>query len=46
MLPGSQNNTKENWNDGLRNNINNDLTFENFVEGKSNQLAKGLVFRW
>ena len=41
MLPGSPKTTpRKNWNDRLRNNINNDLTFENFVEGKSNQLAK------
>ena len=41
MLPGSpQAVPRKNWNERLRNNINNDLTFENFVEGKSNQLAK------
>ena len=41
MLPGSPKTTpRKSWNDRLRNNINNDLTFENFVEGKSNQLAK------
>ncbi len=41
MLPGSPiARPKKNWNERLRNNINSDLTFENFVEGKSNQLAK------
>ncbi len=41
MLPESpKRSTKKNWNERLRNNINKDLTFENFVEGKSNQLAK------
>ena len=32
--------TKRTWNERLKNNINSELTFENFVEGKSNQLAK------
>ena len=41
MLPGSPKaRPRTNWNERLRNNINSDLTFENFVEGKSNQLAK------
>ena len=41
MLPGSPKTApRKNWNERLRNNINSDLIFENFVEGKSNQLAK------
>ena len=47
MLPGTPKTTpRKSWNDRLRNNINNDLTFENFVEGKSNQLARQLVCQW
>ena len=41
MLPVSPKTApRKNWNERLRNNINSDLIFENFVEGKSNQLAK------
>ncbi len=41
MLPGTPKAMpRKNWNERLRNNINKELTFENFVEGKSNQLAK------